>query len=149
MRSTLLTLPAGLNNNVDINTIKSGVYTFAGGALNGCQITGFTAGVDGRFVALFYNSTIAAIQLYDEINTTNASAAANKILTGTGNTAVVYQNGSVTLRYDGTKQRWTFTSSNLTDELAKIAGSGTSGWPLTGNAGTTAASFIGTVDNTH
>ena len=32
LRSTVLILPAGLNNNVDINTVKSGVYTFSGGA---------------------------------------------------------------------------------------------------------------------
>ncbi len=148
LRSTLLTLPAGLNNNVDINTVKSAVYMFAGGALGGCQITGFTAGADGRFITIFNNSTTAAIQLYDQSNATNPSADANKILTGTGNSAIVYQNGSVTLRYDGAKQRWTVTGSNYTDGLATIAGSGTSGWALTGNAGTTAASFIGTTDNT-
>ena len=142
LRSTLLTLPAGLNNNVDINTVKSSVYMFAGGALGGCQITGFSAGVDGRFITIFNNSTTAAIQLYDESSATNTSTAANKILTGTGNSAVVYQNGSVTLRYDGAKQRWTVTGSNFTDGLS----TGGSGWGLTGNAGTTAANFIGTTD---
>ena len=121
LRSTLLTLPAGLNNNVDINTVKSAVYMFAGAALGGCQITGFTAGVDGRFVTIFNNSTTAAIQLQDESSATNASAAANKILTGTGNSAIAYQNGSVTLRYDGTKQRWTVVSSNFADGLTGVA----------------------------
>ena len=132
LRSTLLTLPAGLNNNVDINTVKSSVYMFAGGALGGCQITGFSAGVDGRFITIFNNSTTAAIQLYDQSNATNPSAAANKILTGTGNSAIIYQNGSVTLRYDGAKQRWTIIGSNYTDGLS-ASGSSTGQWNVTGN----------------
>ena len=146
LRSVALNLPGGLNNDVDITSIKSSVYMFSGGALGGCQITGFTGGVDGRIITIFNNSTTAAIQLYDESNTTNPSAAANKILTGTGNSAIIYQNGSVTLRYDGAKQRWTVTGSNYTDGLG-MGGSGGSGWGLAGNTGTNASNFIGTTDS--
>ena len=132
LRSTVLTLPAGLNNNVDLSTVKSSVYIFAGGALSdGCIITGFTGGIDGRFVTIF-NNTIAAIQMHDQSNATNASAAANKILTGTDNTAVIHQNGSVTLRYDGAKQRWTVVSSNFTDGLSLVS-SGANQWTTSGN----------------
>jgi hypothetical protein len=120
LRSAILTLPAGLNNDVDLTTTKSSVYMFAGGAiaLGGCQITGFTGGVDGRIVTIFNNSTVAAIQLYDANFSVSPSAAANKILTGTGSNAIIYGNGSVTLRYDGAKQKWTIIASNYADGLA-------------------------------
>jgi H-type lectin domain len=119
LRSAILTLPSGLNNDVDLTTIKSSVYMFGGGALtiNACQITGFTGGVDGRIVTIFNNSTLGAIQLYDANFSVSPSAAANKIITGTGNNVVIFGNGSATLRYDGAKQKWTVMSSNYTAGL--------------------------------
>jgi hypothetical protein len=142
LRSTVLTLPANINNDVDLTTVKSSVYMFAGGALTGCQITGFTGGIDGRIVTIFNNSTTNAIQLYDANFSISPSAAANKILTGTGSNAIIYGNGSVTLRYDGAKAKWIVMNSTYTDGL-----SATLGWNTTGNAGTNALNFIGTVDN--
>jgi hypothetical protein len=133
-RSAILTLPNGLNNDVDLTTTKSSVYMFAGGAIavGGCQITGFTGGVDGRIVTIFNNSTVAAIQLYDASFSVSPSAAANKILTGTGSNAVIYGNGSVTLRYDGAKAKWIVMGSAYTDGLSLVsAGSGP--WTVTGN----------------
>jgi hypothetical protein len=134
LRSAVLTLPNGLNNDVDLTTTKSSVYMFAGGALaiGGAQITGFTGGVDGRIVTIFNNSTTGAIQLYDANFSVSPSAAANKILTGTGSNAVIYGNGSVTLRYDGAKAKWIVMSSAYTDGLSLVtAGSGP--WTVTGN----------------
>jgi hypothetical protein len=134
LRSAVLTLPNGLNNDVDLTTTKSSVYMFAGGALaiGGAQITGFTGGVDGRIVTIFNNSTTGAIQLYDANFSVSPSAAANKILTGTGSNAVIYGNGSVTLRYDGAKAKWIVQSSTYTDGLSLVtAGSGP--WTVTGN----------------
>jgi FG-GAP repeat len=120
LRSAILTLPNGLNNDVDLMTVKSSVYMFGGGALavGGCQITGFTGGVDGRVVTIFNNSVNGAIQLYDANFSISPSAAANKILTGTGSNAIIYGNGSVTLRYDGVKQKWTVIASNYVDGLS-------------------------------
>jgi hypothetical protein len=131
LRSAVLTLPNGLNNDVDLTTVKSSVYVFAGGALaiGGCQITGFTGGVDGRIVTIFNNSTNGAIQLYDANFSISPSAAANKILTGTGSNAVIYGNGSVTLRYDGTKAKWIVMSSAYTDGLSASP----SPWLINGN----------------
>jgi hypothetical protein len=132
LRSATLTLPANLNNDVDLTTVKSSVYMFAGGALTGCQITGFTGGVDGRVITIFNNSTTNAIQLYDESNATNLSTATNKILTGTANSAVIYGNGSVTLRYDGIKQRWIVMNSAYTDGLSLVT-AGAGPWTVAGN----------------
>jgi sugar lactone lactonase YvrE len=132
LRSAILTLPANLNNDVDLTTVKSTVYMFAGGALTGCQITGFTGGVDGRIVTIFNNSTTNAVQLYDANFSISPSAAANKILTGTGSNAVIYGNGSVTLRYDGAKQKWIVMSSAYTDGLSTTVSSG-GPWTVTGN----------------
>jgi hypothetical protein len=119
LRSTILTLPANLNHNVDLITVKSSVYMFAGGALSGCQITGFKGGVDGRVITVFNNSITSTIQLYNANNPTSISNSIDttRILTGTGNDATILQNGSVTLRYDGSKQRWTIISSHNTGGL--------------------------------
>jgi hypothetical protein len=118
-RSATLTLLNGLNNDVDLITVKSSVYMLAGAALGigGPQITGFTGGVDGRIVTIFNNSTIGAIQLYDANFSISPSAAANKIITGSGNNVVIFSSGSVTLRYDGAKQKWTVIASNYTAGL--------------------------------
>jgi hypothetical protein len=132
LRSATLTLPTGLSNDVDLTTVKSSVYMFAGGALalGGCQITGFTGGVDGRVVTIFNNSTNGAIQLYDANFSISPSLPANKIITGTGSSAVIYGNGSVTLRYDGAKQKWTIISSHYTDGLSTLP---VSPWGISGN----------------
>lgn len=119
LRKGTLNLPAGGNNNVDISTSKYSVYDFAGGALAGAQIYGFTGGTDGRIVTIFNNSTTGVIQLMDESNPgSGSSLPANRIVTGSGSNAIIYQSGSATLRYDGQKQRWTIISSNYTDGLS-------------------------------
>jgi hypothetical protein len=117
LRSVALTLPVGLNNDVDLTTNKASIYTFAGTALNGIQISGFTGGVGGRMVTIFNNSTTSVVQLYDAGFSTNPSMAINKILTGTGKNAIIYGNGSVTMRYDSALQKWTIIASHYTDGL--------------------------------
>ncbi len=134
LRSAVLTLPTGLNHNVDLVSTKSSVYMFGGGALalGGCQITGFTGGVDGRMVTIFNNSTNGAVQLYDASNGISIanSAVGNRILTGTGNSAIIYGNGSVTLRYDGAKASWVVSGSNYVDGLSTAT---TTQWNVAGN----------------
>ncbi len=133
LRKATLTLPAGANNNVDISTNKFSVYDFAGSALTGgAQIYGFTGGTDGRIITVFNNSSTSAIQLVDETNPGSASStAANRIVTGSGNSAIIYQNGSATLRYDGQKQRWTIINSNYTDGLS-ASSTGNGAWNASG-----------------
>jgi trimeric autotransporter adhesin len=148
LRKATLTLPAGGSNNVDISTNKYSVYDFAGGSLTGgAQIFGFTGGTDGRMITIFNNSTTAAMQIMDETHPGSLSSlAVNRIVTGSGNGAVIYQNGSVSLRYDGQKQRWTIIGSNYTDGLSA---SPPNTWLLGGNSGINLlTNFIGTTDNT-
>jgi hypothetical protein len=116
---------------VDLTTTKSSVYMFAGGALTlgGFQISGFTGGVDGRIVTIFNNSTNGALQLYDANFSASLSTPTNKIVTGTGKNAVIYNNGSVTMRYDGAIQKWTIISSNYVDGLSASP----SPWLINGN----------------
>ncbi len=134
LRSAVLNLPVGLNGDVDLVTTKSSVYMFGGAALGvgGCQITGFTGGIDGRMITIFNNSVNGAMQLYDASNAISIanSAAANRIITGTGNSAIIYGNGSVTLRYDGAKASWIVTGSNYTDGLNTVAATQ---WNIAGN----------------
>jgi hypothetical protein len=128
LRSVTLTLPVvGLNLDVDVASVKSSVYMFDP-TIMGAQIGGFNGGIDGRTMTIF-NNTMGAIQLYNEFA---SSVDVNRILTGTGNSAIIYGNGSVTLRYDGVKMRWTIVSSNYTDGLnATPPGSGP--WNVSGS----------------
>ncbi|MBK8053559.1 MAG: tail fiber domain-containing protein [Saprospiraceae bacterium] len=112
---TLSGIINGINNNVNISTLKSSVYTF-NPSINGCTISGFNGGVDGRIITIF-NNTLDVVELIDESNAINGSIADNKILTGTGNSAIIGGKGSVTLRYDESKMRWTIVSSNFTSGL--------------------------------
>ena len=114
LRTTTLNLPQGISHNVDLTTNKAVNYNFEGGSLNGAIISGFTGGVDGRLVTIFNNST-SAIQLFNEAA---GSLAQNRLITGSGNAAIIYQNGSITMRYDGQKARWTIVASNYTDGLS-------------------------------
>jgi hypothetical protein len=127
---TLSSVTAGLNLNVDINNtpaVKSSVYMFSPLLLS-IQIGGFNGGVDGRIITVF-NNTAGAVQLYNEFA---SSVDVNRILTGTSNTAIIYGNGSATLRYDGAKMRWTIVSSNYTDGLSATSG-GSGPWITNGN----------------
>jgi uncharacterized protein (TIGR02145 family) len=114
LRTQTLTLPQGISHDVDLTTQKAAGYNFAGGALDGAIISGFDGGIDGRIVTIFNNGN-SAIQLFHEAG---GSLVANRILTGTGSAATIYQNGSVTMRYDGQKMRWTIVSSHFTDGLS-------------------------------
>ncbi|MBK8627885.1 MAG: hypothetical protein IPN86_20695 [Saprospiraceae bacterium] len=105
--------------------------------MDGAIISGFNGGVDGRIVTIFNNGN-SAIQIFHEAS---GSLAVNRILTGTGNNATIYQNGSVTMRYDGQKMRWTIISSNYTDGLS--ASSSTP--PTAGNYGTVVNPVTGKV----
>ncbi|MBK9567718.1 MAG: hypothetical protein IPO37_21895 [Saprospiraceae bacterium] len=139
LRTQTLTLPQGISHDVDLTTQKAAGYNFAGGALDGAIISGFNGGVDGRIVTIFNNGN-SAIQLYHEAG---GSLAGNRILTGTGNNAIIYQNGSVTMRYDGQKMRWTIVSSNYTDGLTPPANA----WGINGNVGTDNTNYVGTADD--
>jgi hypothetical protein len=131
LRKGTLNVVLGNNHDVDISTSKYSVYDF--GAITGSiQISGFAGGTDGRVLSIF-NSTNSAVQLYDANSTAGSgSLAVNRILTGTGSTAIIYQNGSVTLRYDAQKQRWTVIGSSYADGLSASPSGGSSPWATSG-----------------
>jgi len=65
-------------------------------------ITGITGGYDGKFL---YISNVGAFNLV--LSNQNAgSAAANRIITGTGDDRVMAPGQSVILKYDSTDSRW-------------------------------------------
>ena len=138
LRTATLNLPQGISHDVDLTTNKAVNYNFDGGSLNGAIISGFTGGVDGRIITIFNNGT-SAIQLYNEAA---GSVEQNRILTGNGNPAVVFQNGSVSMRYDGQKMRWTVASSNKADGENNL-----NGWGINGNTGTDNTNYVGTTDD--
>ncbi|MBK8657683.1 MAG: hypothetical protein IPN22_02080 [Bacteroidetes bacterium] len=72
-----------------------------------------------------------------------STPATNRILTGTGLDLVVNAGGAVTMQFNSIDGRWIVVNTNNT-----VGGGGGSGWGLTGNAATVAATnYLGTTDN--
>ena len=106
---------------------------------NGGTIGGIQGGSEGQmlYVLCGYGTNQSALTIRHDspLNPT----ASNRILTHTGADFVIASGtGGVLLIYDITKSRWRIVETP--------SGSGTAGWGLTGNAGTTASNFIGTPD---
>jgi hypothetical protein len=119
LRSALLKKPSS-NLVVNVSDVVSSVYRFDDnypdmkiGGFDGSIIGGPKGGVDGRIFTIF-NNTSDTIEIYNEYSSVDKVI---RIITGTSSTALIYQNGSVTFRYDGELARWTIVSSNNTDGL--------------------------------
>lgn len=122
----------GVNNNVVIGGTSHIAIT---GPTAAFSITGIAGGVNGKMIT-FINTTAQPMTL---IYNSAASLAANRIYSPSGSDYLL--NGiynSVTLIYNSSIARWVVKSSadNATGNF----------WSTTGNAGTTAANFLGTTD---
>lgn len=125
LRSFMLTVPDGTNYALDLNTNKFANYKLTGPTSN-FQIAGITASANDRILTL-YNRTSQSMEIY---NDDAAASSANRILTGTGTTFVVYNGGAVSLRYDGDIQKWEIISSHY-NNLDYFGGGGDS-WDING-----------------
>lgn len=101
LKSAALTTPDGINYALDVSSNKFSNYKLTGPTAN-FVIAGITAGVDGVIVTL-HNRTGHSMELYNEDIT---ATDVNRISTSTGATLAIYNNGNVTLQYDGGLQRW-------------------------------------------
>jgi hypothetical protein len=72
------------------------------------NVTGFSGGVDGRFV-IVSNVCVNSIQIIQE---SPNSVAANRILTGGGGAFSLAQHESSLFVYDGVSQRWRITAKS-------------------------------------
>lgn len=72
------------------------------GETNGYNVTGFAGGYDGRTI-YFYNDQVNNVTFFDN-NT--ASAAENRILTGSGANEGISGQGVAEFIYDGIMQKW-------------------------------------------
>jgi hypothetical protein len=137
-RSAPLTLSNGTNSNINIETAKYSYYRVTG-PTTAFSLTGFNGGTDGRMIRI-YNSTTQAMTVVN--NSGLSSPATNRIVTGTGLDLVVNGGGAVTLQFNSIDGRWIVVNANNT-----VGGGGGSGWGLTGNAATNAATnYLGTTD---
>jgi hypothetical protein len=136
-RGVALTLSAGNNNNIDINTLGTNKNSyFQVTAVAGSVITGFNGLSNGRILIL-YNSSAFPFTL---ANNSASSTVGNRIITGTGANFIIPAGAGVTLMYGVTSPNWFIVSDSK-------AGSNT-GWTTLGNAGTNSGvNFIGTTDN--
>lgn len=135
LRNTALTLANGANENINTTTNKFSHYSIAG-PTSVFEIGGLTGGIDGRTITLYNSSAFLMIIKHQSAG----SAAANQIHTGMGADFTLSSFSSVSLRYQAVDNYWHILSSH---NNVMSAGSG---WSLSGNAGTTAANFIGTTD---
>ncbi len=89
-------------NDVAINTASAIRYTGAGSA----TFTGIAAGYAGQILYLTNAATSTNTLTLANQNNGTASAAANRIITGTGANLVMANNSSVVLQYDGAATKW-------------------------------------------
>jgi trimeric autotransporter adhesin len=100
MRQNSVTVNNGVNNDV-----TPGEYSFIKitSPTAAFSISGFTSGVDGKILTVLnltgQNMTITS-------QTTSASSAANRINTLSGTDIVTVGNGSVTMQYSASDNRW-------------------------------------------
>ena len=134
-RGSTLNFAAGNNNNVDINTVSTNKNSyFEVTAASTAVLTGLNGGSNGRIVVL-YNSSA---NTYTIANSSAASSAANRIVTGTGAAYTLPSGSSVILMYAVTTSNWYIVADAKTPSA---------GWLTTGNLGTNAATnFLGTLD---
>lgn len=132
-RTTTISLTNGTNNDINTTTAKFSYFRIIGPTL-AFSITGINGGVDGRIVVI-ENSTVQSLTIS---NNNIASLVNNRILTGYGVDVLISPNGTATLQYNKTDNRWIVNSIN-SSQLGY--------WNLNGNAGTNPGpNFIGTTD---
>lgn len=126
LKSAFLPLADGITYDLDVNTNKFSNYKLSGPTSN-FIIAGISPGVDGVIITL-YNRSGFNFELYHE----DANAAAEaRINTSTNNAIEIYNDGNVTLQYDGPIQRWQvlFTHNGSLDQLGNSAGN----WAVAGD----------------
>lgn len=98
-----------VNDDLDIATAPRAVYYRITGPVVPFSITGFTGGSDGRMI-IVRNATVQQLSIKNE---SLASAAANRIHTQTGASAIIGaggEGGCATLIYDPDELRWMVTA---------------------------------------
>ncbi len=131
MRSADIVIATTYNYALDANTNKQSVYHLLQNApiVGNFIIAGISGGVDGRLVSLI-NKSGSSMELY---NDEAFSSPADRILTGTGNTLAIYNGGVVTLRYEGSTQKWEIINSHYNSlDYFGGGGGGSSYWDLSG-----------------
>ncbi len=97
----------GTNTNNNVNIGQATLIRVS--ANNNFSITGITAGVDGQIIVLYNTSNRNMTITNESGNSTNV----NRITTTTGANIVTNGEGTVTLIYSATDDRWIVTASTL------------------------------------
>ncbi len=130
MRSADIDITTTYNYALDASTEKQSIYrllqTLPG--VGNFVIAGISGGVNGRLISLI-NKSGASMELY---NDEAFASPADRLLTGTGNTFAIYNGGVVTLRYEGSIQKWEIINSHYNSLDYFGGGGGGSYWNLTG-----------------
>lgn len=136
-RDEVLNVSNGLTYALNVNNPKSSHYRISGPTEN-FIVAGITAGAADRMITLNNRSGYKMTILN---NFGLGGIAIDKIITGTGNSLIVYDGGSVSLTYSTNTNRWEVINShetNLnvmesnTNQLEKITEGGKTGWRLLG-----------------
>lgn len=136
-RDETLNVTNGITLALNVNTQKSSYYRITGPTDN-FMIARITAGVNDRIINL-NNRSGYTMTLFNNFGL--GGIATDKIITGTENSLLVYNGGSVSLTYSTNSNRWEVlnghqTNLNVresnTNQLEKITEGGNSGWRLLG-----------------
>jgi len=106
-RTVTITADDGITYAFDINSTKSSYYRVSGPTAD-FTLAGIIAGIDGRTITLFNRSGFA-MQLNNE---DPFAVLTDQIVTGTNADLIIVNKGIVTLRYDGTEEKWIVKSSS-------------------------------------
>lgn len=124
----------GLNHNLDLATNKFSYYRLTGATAT-YTVTGFSGGVEGRWITI-QNATNQTLII---ANSNVGSLSNNQILTAWNSDLLISPNGSVTFHYNVIDNKWIANNWNSSQQ---------GDWNLQGNAGTNPSlNFIGTTDN--
>jgi hypothetical protein len=137
LRSADLPLMNGNNPNADVGSNPFSNFRISGPTAD-FSLSGISYSSDGKFVT-FFNRSGHTMTVANESSTAEPS---ERIITGTGGSITIPHNASINFQYDGGAQRWVVRSHSAVTAGATVSG----GWGLSGNAGTTAANYLGTTD---
>ena len=104
--TTTINLSNGNNNNISVGNAS---FIRITGPTNVFNISGIAGGSDGRTITL-YNTTGNNMSI---LNASTNSTATNRILTMSGGTIITAGQGTITLVYSETDDRWIVTAANL------------------------------------
>ncbi len=102
--------------------------------------------LSGNTLSIEDGNSVNLSSFMDNTDDQNLSISGHTLSIESGNSVTLPDNDNQTLSFNSSTNYLSISNGNSVD-LSSLAGGSSSGWELTGNAGTTSSNFIGTTDN--